>query len=242
LAENKTLELLSVKEIKVKYGDVEVLKGISLYLLEGEIATLLGANGAGKTTTLNTICGINSLISGEILFQGRNINGVTPDKIVRLGIAQVPEGRRVFPGLTVLENLDLGAYLRKDKKQIEYDLVEVFELFPRLKERFQQSAGTLSGGEQQMLAVGRALMSHPKLLLLDEPTMGLSPLMSQAVSEIIWKINRRGVSILLVEQNARMALRLASSGFIMETGRIVLKGSGQELTENELVKKAYLGG
>jgi len=242
LAENKTLELLSVREIKVRYGEVEVLKGVSLYLLEGEIATLLGANGAGKTTTLNTICGINSPFSGEIWFQGRNVNTSTPDKIVGLGIAQVPEGRRVFPGLTVLENLELGAYLRKDKKQIEYDLLEISELFPRLRERFRQTAGTLSGGEQQMLAVGRALMSHPKLLLLDEPTMGLSPLMSQAVGEIIRKINRRGVSILLVEQNARMALKLASSGFIMETGRIVLEGSAQELTENELVKKAYLGG
>jgi len=242
LEENKTFELVSVQEIRVKYGEVEILKGVSFHLFEGEIATLLGANGAGKTTTLNTISGINSLVSGELLFQGRNINGYAPDKIVRLGIAQVPEGRRVFSGLTVLENLELGAYLRNDKKQVESDLAEVVELFPRLKERFWQSAGTLSGGEQQMLAVGRALMSHPKLLLLDEPTMGLSPLMSQVVGEIIKKINQRGVSILLVEQNARMALKLASSGFIMETGRIVLEGSAKDLTENELVKKAYLGG
>lgn len=242
MEENKTFELVSVQEIRVKYGEVEILKGVSFHLFEGEIATLLGANGAGKTTTLNTISGINSLVSGELLFQGRNINGYAPDKIVRLGIAQVPEGRRVFSGLTVLENLELGAYLRNDKKQVESDLAEVVELFPRLKERFWQSAGTLSGGEQQMLAVGRALMSHPKLLLLDEPTMGLSPLMSQVVGEIIKKINQRGVSILLVEQNARMALKLASSGFIMETGRIVLEGSAKDLTENELVKKAYLGG
>jgi branched-chain amino acid transport system ATP-binding protein len=231
-----------VERIWVKYSDVEALKGISFSLTEGKIATLLGANGAGKTTTLNTISGINIPASGEIWFQGERIDGIAPDKIVKMGIAQVPEGRRVFPQLTVLENLEMGAYLRKDKKQAKSDLIEVTELFPVLKERFGQPAGTLSGGEQQMLALGRAMMSHPKLLLLDEPTMGLAPLVCQAVGEIILQINQKKGSIFLIEQNARMALKLASKGFVMETGRIVLRGSAEELIGNELVKRAYLGG
>ena len=224
------------------YGAIHALKGISLEVKEGEIVTLIGANGAGKSTTLRTISGLLKPKTGSITFLGQNIEGVRAHEIVKKGISQVPEGRRVFAEMTVMENLDLGAFVRKDKAGIQQDLKHVFELFPRLEERKNQSAGTLSGGEQQMLAMGRALMSRPKLLLLDEPSMGLAPLLFKEIFNIIVDINKSGTTVLLVEQNANMALSIANRAYVLETGRITLSGSAKELAASEDVRKAYLGG
>lgn len=209
---------------------------------EGSIATVIGANGAGKTTTLKTISGLLRPRSGSILFKGQEISRTRPDKIVGMGISQVPEGRRVFPELTVMENLEMGAYLRRDKKAIAQDIDSVFDRLPRLKERARQTAGTLSGGEQQMLAIGRALMSRPQLMIMDEPSMGLAPLLVKDIFDIIQEINRQGTTILLVEQNARLALSIAHQAYVMETGEIVLSGLPEQLIDSEDVKKAYLGG
>ncbi|SHH18394.1 amino acid/amide ABC transporter ATP-binding protein 2, HAAT family [Thermosyntropha lipolytica DSM 11003] len=234
--------MLKVNEIDVYYGAIHALKKLSLEVEQGSIVTLIGANGAGKTTTLKTISGLLRPRSGSIIFKGVDITKVPPEKIVAMGISQVPEGRRVFAGMTVLENLEMGAYLRKDKKGIAKDLEEVFDRFPRLKERRKQLAGTLSGGEQQMLAIGRALMARPSLLLMDEPSMGLAPLLVKEIFEIIKDINNRGTTILLVEQNAHMALSIADKAYVLETGEIVLSGQAGELMKSEEVKKAYLGG
>ncbi|NLO89958.1 MAG: ABC transporter ATP-binding protein, partial [Clostridia bacterium] len=228
--------------VNVHYGAIWALKRINLTVGEGEIVSLIGANGAGKSTTLRVISGIVKISSGRIIFQGENISKTPAHDIVKKGIAHVPEGRRVFANLTVMENLELGAYLRKDKEGIKKSLEKVFEHFPRLKERKHQKAGTLSGGEQQMLAIGRALMSKPKLLLLDEPSMGLAPILVQEIFNIIKEINQTGTTILLVEQNAHMALQIADRSYVLETGRIVLSGKARELAETEEVKKAYLGG
>lgn len=234
--------MLEIKDIDVYYGAIHALKGLSLNVQEGSIVTLIGANGAGKTTTLKTISGLLRPRSGSVIFKGVPINKVAPEKIVGLGISQVPEGRRVFAAMSVLENLEMGAYLRKDKKSIGEDMENVFSRFPRLKERRKQLAGTLSGGEQQMLAIGRALMARPQLLLMDEPSMGLAPLLVKEIFEIIKVINEQGTTVLLVEQNARMALSIADQAYVIETGEIVLYGSATELLESEAVKKAYLGG
>jgi len=234
--------VLEIKDIDVYYGAIHALKGLSLNVQEGSIVTLIGANGAGKTTTLKTISGLLRPRSGSVIFKGVPINKVAPEKIVGLGISQVPEGRRVFAAMSVLENLEMGAYLRKDKKSIGEDMENVFNRFPRLKERRKQLAGTLSGGEQQMLAIGRALMARPQLLLMDEPSMGLAPLLVKEIFEIIKVINEQGTTVLLVEQNARMALSIADQAYVIETGEIVLYGSATELLESEAVKKAYLGG
>ena len=233
--------MLKIDDLKVRYGGIEAVKGISFEAPEGAIVTLIGANGAGKSTTLRTIAGLVKPASGRIHLQAEDITGMSPDKIVTRGITLVPEGRRVFPDLTVLENLKVGAYLRRDKNEIEHDLLWVYDLFPRLKERSWQAAGTLSGGEQQMLAVGRALMSRPKLIMMDEPSLGLAPIIVKGIFDIIKEINRMGVTVLLIEQNANMALKIADVGYVLETGRITLTGSGQELLRNEDVKKAYLG-
>lgn len=234
--------MLKIDNIDVYYGAIHALKGISLEVNQGEIVTLIGANGAGKSTTLRTISGLLKPKNGSITFMGKNIAGVPAHQIVREGISQVPEGRRVFAEMTVMENLDLGAFVRKDKDGIQKDLRTVFELFPRLEERKNQSAGTLSGGEQQMLAMGRALMSRPKLLLLDEPSMGLAPLLIKEIFHIIEDINKSGTTVLLVEQNANMALSIANRAYVLETGRITLSGAAQELAASEDVRKAYLGG
>ena len=234
--------MLKIDNIDVYYGAIHALKGISLEVKEGEIVTLIGANGAGKSTTLRTISGLLKPKTGSITFLGQNIEGVRAHEIVKKGSSQVPEGRRVFAEMTVMENLDLGAFVRKDKAGIQQDLKHVFELFPRLEERKNQSAGTLSGGEQQMLAMGRALMSRPKLLLLDEPSMGLAPLLIKEIFNIIVDINKSGTTVLLVEQNANMALSIANRAYVLETGRITLSGSAKELAASEDVRKAYLGG
>lgn len=234
--------MLEVKGIDVYYGAIHALKGLSLAVEEGSIVTLIGANGAGKTTTLKSISGLLRPRNGTITFKGKEISKTAPEKIVGLGISQVPEGRRVFATMTVLENLEMGAYLRKDKKGIESDLENVFTRFPRLKERRKQTAGTLSGGEQQMLAIGRALMAQPELLLMDEPSMGLAPLLVKEIFEIVKDINARGTTILLVEQNANMALSVANRAYVIETGEIVLEGTAEHLINSEDVKKAYLGG
>lgn len=234
--------MLEVKEIEVYYGAIHALKKLSISVEQGSIVTLIGANGAGKTTTLKTISGLLRPRSGSIMYKNQDITQVPPEKIVGLGISQVPEGRRVFPSMSVLENLEMGAYLRNDKKQIAQDMDNVFSRFPRLKERYKQMAGTLSGGEQQMLAIGRALMAKPELLLMDEPSMGLAPLLVKEIFEIIKDINKRGTTILLVEQNANMALSIADKAYVIETGEIVLQGTAQELMNSEQVKKAYLGG
>lgn len=234
--------MLKIDDINVYYGAIHALKGISLEVDEGEIVTLIGANGAGKSTTLRTISGLLKPKTGGIVFQGEDIAGVPAHEIVKRGISQVPEGRRIFAEMTVRENLDLGAFTRKDKDGIAADMKHVFELFPRLEERRDQVAGTLSGGEQQMLAMGRALMSRPKLLLLDEPSMGLAPLLIREIFNIIVDINKSGTTVLLVEQNANMALSIASRAYVLETGRITLSGSAAELAASEEVKKAYLGG
>ena len=234
--------MLKIDNIDVYYGAIHALKGISLEVNEGEIVTLIGANGAGKSTTLRTISGLLKPKTGSITFLGQNIAGVRAHEIVKKGISQVPEGRRVFAEMTVMENLDLGAFVRKDKAGIQQDLKHVFELFPRLEERKNQSAGTLSGGEQQMLAMGRALMSRPKILLLAEPSMGLAPLLIKEIFNIIVDINKSGTTVLLVEQNANMALSIANRAYVLETGRITLSGKAQDLAASEDVRKAYLGG
>jgi len=234
--------MLEVTDLQVAYGAIRALKGISFSVNQGEIVTLIGANGAGKSTTLKTISGLLHPEKGSITFEGKDITQLQSYEIVSLGISQVPEGRRIFPQQSVLENLELGAYQRKDKQQIKADLKKVFSYFNRLEERKNQIAGTLSGGEQQMLAIGRGLMSRPKLLLLDEPSMGLAPLLVKEIFAIIKEINNNGTTILLVEQNANMALSIAQKAYVIETGTIVLSGSAQELSQNEQVKKAYLGG
>ena len=234
--------MLKVNNLVVRYGMIEAIKGINFEVNDGEIVTLIGANGAGKTTTMHTISGLLKPYSGSIEFDGKDLTKVPSHKIVKMGIAQCPERRRVFASQTVEENLKLGAYLRKDKVGIQDDLKKVYELFPRLLERKKQLAGTLSGGEQQMLAMGRALMSSPKVLLLDEPSMGLSPLLVKEIFSIIKEINKQGTTVLLVEQNAKMALEIADYAYVIETGRIVLVGTGKELAANEKVQKAYLGG
>ncbi len=231
--------MLKIDDLRVNYGGIEAVKGISFDVPEGQIVTLIGANGAGKSTTLRTIAGLIKPATGRIHLQAEDITGIAPDKIVSKGITLVPEGRHVFPDLTVLENLKIGAYLRTDS--LEDDLNWVYELFPRLKERSWQAAGTLSGGEQQMLAVGRALMSRPKLMMMDEPSLGLAPLVVKDIFSIIKKINDQGVTILLIEQNANMALHIADTAYVLETGRLTLSGTGRELLNNEQVKKAYLG-
>jgi len=233
--------LLEISELRVHYGTVAALKGVSLQVPAGGIVTIIGSNGAGKTTALRTISGLARASSGEIRFTGERIDGLAPEKIVARGIAHVPEGRRVFPGLTVEENLRTGAFLRRDKAAIEDDLADVFGHFPRLHERRRQWARTLSGGEQQMLAIGRALMSRPKLLLLDEPSMGLAPIMVQEIGRIVLSIVERGVPVVLVEQNAELALRLARYAYVFETGSVALHGAAAELHDNEHVRRAYLG-
>ena len=233
--------MLEIKDLHVSYGGIQALRGVSLNVPDGKIVTLIGANGAGKSTLMRTISGLVKAQSGSILWNGQELLGKPIDQIVASGIAMSPEGRRVFADLTVLENLKIGAYLRKDKAETEKDLEWVYSLFPRLKERSWQSAGTLSGGEQQMLAVGRALMSRPKLIMMDEPSLGLAPIIVKGIFDIIKEINRMGVTVLLIEQNANMALKIADVGYVLETGRITLTGSGQELLRNEDVKKAYLG-
>ena len=234
--------MLKVENINVYYGAIHALKGISVEVKEGEIVTLIGANGAGKSTILRTISGLLRTKTGNILFEGNSVATMAPEEIVKKGISQVPEGRRIFANMTVEENLELGAYIRSDKPGIRKDIDKVFERFPRLGERRKQIAGTLSGGEQQMLAIGRALMSQPRLLLLDEPSMGLAPLLVKEIFSIIKEINASGTTILLVEQNANMALSIAHQAYVLETGRITLSGSAKELMESEEVRKAYLGG
>ena len=231
--------MLKIDNLKVNYGGIEAVKGISFEVEEGSIVTLIGANGAGKSTTLRTIAGLVSAKSGTVTFNGENITGMPANQIVSKGITLVPEGRRVFPDLMVLENLKVGAYLRKDN--LSEDIRWVYSLFPRLEERSWQAAGTLSGGEQQMLAVARALMSRPKLMMMDEPSLGLAPLVVKGIFDIIKEINKQGVTILLIEQNANMALHTANMGYVLETGRITLSGPGKELLKDEAVKKAYLG-
>ena len=234
--------MLQIKDIDVYYGNIQALRGISLEVNEGEIVTLIGANGAGKSTLLKTISGLLKPKKGSIEYLGSNIDGKPAQSIVKEGISHVPEGRRVFANMTVEENLELGSYLRKDRDGIKKDLEHVYELFPRLLERRKQLSGTLSGGEQQMLAMGRALMSKPKLIILDEPSMGLAPLMVKNIFNIIEMVNKEGVTVLLVEQNANMALSVADRAYVLETGSIVLAGTAKELQESEEVKAAYLGG
>ena len=233
--------MLKIENLHVSYGGIQALRGVSLEVPDGKIVTLIGANGAGKSTTLRTITGLVKASSGSIQWSGEELLGRSIDRIISAGIAMSPEGRRVFPDLTVLENLKLGAYLRRDKAEITKDLQWVYQLFPRLKERDWQMAGTLSGGEQQMLAVGRALMSRPKLLLMDEPSLGLAPLVVQDIFSIIREINRQGVTILLIEQNANMALKIADLAYVLETGSITMRGTGAELLADQRVKEAYLG-
>lgn len=234
--------MLKVNEINVYYGNIQALKGVSLEVKEGEIVTLIGANGAGKSTLLKTLSGLLKPKSGTIQYLDGSISGKAPQSIVKTGISHVPEGRRVFANMSVEENLELGAYLRKNTKEIRKDMEHVYELFPRLQERRKQISGTLSGGEQQMLAMGRAIMAKPKLLLLDEPSMGLAPLMVKNIFQIIEKVNREGTTILLVEQNANMALSIADRAYVIETGKVVASGSASELQSSEQIKKAYLGG
>ena len=233
------MSLLYIKDLKVSYGGIEAIKGISLTVEKGEIVTLIGANGAGKSTTLRAISGLLPLREGTITYDGQVISGQSPQKIVSEGIGMVPEGRRMFPNLTVLENLKIGAYLRKD--DLTPDIEHVYQLFPRLKERSWQMAGTLSGGEQQMLAVGRAMMMRPKLLMMDEPSLGLAPLVIRDIFRIIQTLHEEGITILLVEQNANAALRIADSAYVLETGSITMHGTGRELLDNPQVKEAYLG-
>ncbi len=233
--------MLDLKDVNVYYGAVHALKGLSLNVEEGEIVTLIGSNGAGKSTTIKAISGIVAVESGTIEFEGEPIAGMPPHKVVGCGIVQIPEGRRVFPEMSVRENLEMGAYSRKDRAQIGEDLGRIFDRFPRLKERETQLAATLSGGEQQMLAVGRALMARPRLLLLDEPSMGLAPILVEEVFEIIRDISADGTTILLVEQNARMALSIADRGYVLQTGEIALAGAAEDLLQDEQVRKVYLG-
>jgi len=233
--------MLELADVHAYYGNIRALRGLSLTVERGEIVTLIGANGAGKTTTLRTILGIVRARRGNVSFDGHRLDGLATDRIVRLGIAQSPEGRRIFPRMSVLENLELGAFARVDRDGIASDLERVFGLFPRLRERVTQKGGTLSGGEQQMLAIGRALMARPGLLLLDEPSMGLSPILVETIFRIVQDINRQGTTILLVEQNARMALQVAHRGYVIQTGRIVLHDAAPALLRSDLVRKTYLG-
>jgi branched-chain amino acid transport system ATP-binding protein len=233
--------MLELTDVHTYYGNIRALRGIGLAVAPGEIVTLIGANGAGKTTTLRTILGTVRPRRGSVSFDGHRLDTLSTDRIVRLGIAQSPEGRRIFPRMTVLENLELGAFARADRQAIAPDLERVFTLFPRLRERTTQKGGTLSGGEQQMLAIGRALMARPTLLLLDEPSMGLSPILVETIFRILGDINRQGTTILLVEQNARMALRVAHRGYVIQTGRIVLQDAAAELLRSDVVRKSYLG-
>ena len=235
-------DMLEIKDIHVYYGAIHAIKGVSLTVRQGEIVTLIGSNGAGKSTTLRTVSGLLKPKEGDILFEGESIAGRPAQSIVKMGISQVPEGRRIFANMTVMENLELGAFTRDDADGIEADMNMVFERFPRLLERKEQAAGTLSGGEQQMLAMGRALMSRPRLLLLDEPSMGLAPLLIREIFSIIVDINKTGTTVLLVEQNANMALSIAHRAYVLETGRIALSGDAKELAASEEVRKAYLGG
>ena len=235
------MAMLEVKDLQVYYGVIQALKGISFHVNQGEVIALIGANGAGKTTTLQTLTGILSPKSGSIVFEGKDLTRTPAHKIVEMGMAHVPEGRRVFADMSVYENLLLGAYTRKDKAEIAESLASVYKRFPRLEERKGQRAGTLSGGEQQMLAMGRALMSHPKIILMDEPSMGLSPLYVTEIFDIIRSVNESGTTVLLVEQNAKKALSIANRAYVLETGKIVLSGDAHELMNNDSVKKAYLG-
>jgi len=234
--------MLEVQDLNVYYGAIHALKGINFHLEQGEIVTLIGANGAGKSTTLNTLSGILQSRSGKVIFEGTDITRMPAPDIVKLGIIQVPEGRKIFATLTVMENLEIGAYTQQDKTQIQRDIEYAFQLFPRLKERRSQLGGTLSGGEQQMLAIARGLMAHPRLLLLDEPSMGLAPILVEQIFEIIADINSRGTSILLVEQNAQMALSIADRGYVMVTGNVSMEGDANDLLEDPQVIEAYLGG
>jgi branched-chain amino acid transport system ATP-binding protein len=235
------MSLLEVRDLRVSYGGIEALRGISFNVEQGQIVTLIGANGAGKSTALRAICGIVRVQGGSISFDGKSILGLDTQKIVQRGIAMVPEGRRVFPNLTVLENLKIGAYLRNDEAAIQQDMAYVYELFPRLKERSWQLAGTLSGGEQQMLAVGRAMMGRPKLMLMDEPSLGLAPLVVKAIFDTILHLREQGITILLIEQNANAALRAAHYGYVLQTGTIILQDTGERLLNNRSVQEAYLG-
>ncbi len=235
------MALLELSDVHAYYGNIHALKGVSLSVDEGEIVTLIGSNGAGKSTTLRTIAGLMTPRAGEVRLQSQRLNGVPPHKIVAMGVSQSPEGRRIFPRMTVQENLDMGAFARKDTAGIRADLERVFTLFPRLKERVSQLAGTMSGGEQQMLAIGRALMGGPKILLLDEPSMGLAPILVEQIFKTIVEINQQGVTILLVEQNALMALGIARRGYVLQTGQVVLADTAEKLQQNEMVRKAYLG-
>ena len=234
-------KVLELRDVNTYYGSIHALKGISLEVLDGEVVTLIGANGAGKSTTLRSINGLNRPRKGSITFRDRDITSTPADQVVKMGISQAPEGRRLFPRMSVLENLEMGAFQRKDRSGIREDRERVFELFPRLQERRHQKAGTLSGGEQQMCAIGRALMARPKLLLLDEPSMGLAPIFVERIFEIVKEINQQGTPILLVEQNALMALDVADRGYVLETGRVALEGKAGELRQNEQVRKTYLG-
>ncbi|MCD6104052.1 MAG: ABC transporter ATP-binding protein [Thermotogaceae bacterium] len=234
--------MLEVRDLQVNYGAIKALKGISFSVEEGKIVTLIGSNGAGKTTTLRAICGLVKVKDGKVVFKNNDLTNRPTNQIVAQGINMVPEGRRIFPNLTVYENLMLGAFQRDDKEEIEKDLKWIFSLFPRLEERLSQKGGTLSGGEQQMLAIGRALMSRPDLLMLDEPSLGLAPLLVEEVLDVIRKIHEQGKTVLLIEQNAYAALNIADYGYVIETGRIVLEGTGKDLLKDEKVKKAYLGG
>ena len=235
------MALLEIKDLEVSYGIIKAIKGISFDVNEGEVIALTGANGAGKTTILHTITGLITADRGTVQFEGKEITKVPAHKIVGMGMAHVPEGRRVFANLTVLQNLKMGAYTRKDKNEIEQTLETVYTRFPRLKERHNQMAGTLSGGEQQMLAMGRALMSHPKIILMDEPSMGLSPIFVNEIFDIIQSVSASGTTVLLVEQNARKALSIADRAYVLETGNVVLEGKADELLHNDAIKKAYLG-
>jgi branched-chain amino acid transport system ATP-binding protein len=236
------MAMLEVNDVHAYYGNIHALKGVSLTVEEGEIVTLIGANGAGKSTTLNAICGLLHPQSGTIQLEGQEIQGLPAHTVVARGVSQAPEGRRIFGRLTVQENLEMGAFLRDDAEGIRQDMQRVFDLFPRLEERRRQLGGTLSGGEQQMLAIGRALMAHPRVLLLDEPSMGLAPLLVEDIFRVVRQLNEEGTTILLVEQNALMALSVASRGYVLETGQVVLAGSADELRENPQVQEAYLGG
>ncbi len=235
------MAMLEVKDLKVNYGMIQAIKGVSFHVEEGEVIALIGANGAGKTTILHTITGLLSPKEGSVTFEGTDISKIPPHKIVSMGMAHVPEGRRVFAHLTVLQNLKMGAYTRKDKEEMQKTLEMVYERFPRLKERENQMAGTLSGGEQQMLAMGRALMSHPKIILMDEPSMGLSPIYVNEIFEIIQEVSKTGTTVLLVEQNAKKALSIADRAYVLETGNIALEGKASDLLNNDDIKKAYLG-
>ncbi len=235
------MAMLEVKDLKVNYGMIQAIKGVSFHVEEGEVIALIGANGAGKTTILHTITGLLSPKEGSVTFEGTDISKIPPHKIVSMGMAHVPEGRRVFAHLTVLQNLKMGAYTRKDKEEMQKTLEMVYERFPRLKERENQMAGTLSGGGQQMLAMGRALMSHPKIILMDEPSMGLSPIYVNEIFEIIQEVSKTGTTVLLVEQNAKKALSIADRAYVLETGNIALEGKASDLLNNDDIKKAYLG-